>query len=126
MRAKPLILIVDDEPFNVDYLEQELADLDYETVSAGNGQAALDQVAAHGPDMILLDIMMPVMDGFEAIEKIREQGRFQELPIIALTAKAMPEDRAKCLEKGANDYLPKPVEVDMLLTLMRVLLLEEK
>lgn len=58
------ILIVDDEPFNVDYLEQELEDLGYETISAANGQEALEKVAAEAPDLILLDVMMPVMDGF--------------------------------------------------------------
>ena len=65
------ILIVDDEPFNVDYLEQELADLDYETITAVNGVDALDKVRSESPDLILLDIMMPVMDGFEVLRASR-------------------------------------------------------
>ena len=121
------ILIVDDDLRNTFALSKILKKNGLKVVIADNGQMALEKLEEQPDiDLVLMDIMMPVMDGFEAIEKIREQGRFQELPIIALTAKAMPEDRAKCLEKGANDYLPKPVEVDMLLTLMRVLLLEEK
>ena len=71
-------------------------------------------------ELIIMDIMMPVMDGYTAIRKIREQKQFKELPIIALTAKAMPEDRQKCIDVGANDYLPKPVDVDQLLSLIRV------
>ena len=65
--TRPKILIVDDEPFNVDYLEQELEDADYETIAAVNGQDALDKVQREAPDLILLDIMMPVMDGFEVL-----------------------------------------------------------
>lgn len=71
-------------------------------------------------DLVLMDIMMPEMDGYEAMEKIREQDRFQKLPIIALTAKAMKEDRAKCIEAGANDYCSKPIDMTKLTSLMRV------
>src|SRR4029453_6230765 len=67
------ILIVDDEPFNVDYLEQELADLGYETISATNGQEALEKVAAEAPDLILLDVTMPVMDGFTVCRLLKDQ-----------------------------------------------------
>ena len=69
-----------------------------------------------------MDIMMPVMDGYEAITKIREQAQFSVLPIIALTAKAMKGDREKCIDIGANDYMAKPLDMDKLLTLMKVLL----
>ena len=67
-----------------------------------------------------MDIMMPVMDGHEAMRRIRQQARFKDLPIIALTALAMSEDRAKCIESGANDYLSKPVNMDKLLSMIRI------
>ncbi|MNI95048.1 Signal transduction histidine-protein kinase BarA [compost metagenome] len=71
-----------------------------------------------------MDIMMPVMDGYEAISRIREMPKFQSLPIIALTAKAMTGDREKCIERGANDYMTKPVDTDKLLSLIRVWLFQ--
>jgi CheY-like chemotaxis protein len=67
-----------------------------------------------------MDIMMPDMDGFEAMRTIRSQARFRSLPILALTAKAMKEDKQKCIDAGANDYVTKPIDVDKLLSLMRV------
>jgi CheY-like chemotaxis protein len=71
-------------------------------------------------DMVLMDIMMPQMDGYEAMQEVRKKRQYQSLPIIALTAKAMKSDREKCLEAGANDYISKPVEMDKLLSMMRV------
>ena len=71
-------------------------------------------------DMVLMDIMMPELDGFSTIERIRQDSAYDELPIIVLTAKSLKEDRAKCLNLGANDYLLKPLEVDRLMALMRV------
>ena len=94
---------------------------------ADNGKLALEKLETeHDIELVVMDIMMPVMDGYEAMRAIRAQRRFEKLPIIALTAKAMPEDRAKCLKAGANDYLTKPVDVEKLLSLMRVWLFQQE
>src|SRR5882724_866491 len=103
------ILIVDDEPFNVDYLEQELQDLGYDTVSAGNGQEALEKVTTEAPDLILLDIMMPIMDGFTVCRILKGNEGTRLLPIVIMTALDGIDDRIKGIEAGADDFLTKPV-----------------
>ena len=110
MSQRSKILIVDDEPFNVDYLEQELEDLGYETASAVNGRQALEQVAADPPDLILLDVMMPVMDGFETCRRLKEDEETRLIPVIIMTALDALEDRIKGIEAGADDFLTKPVD----------------
>lgn len=117
--SRPKILIVDDEPYNVDFLEQELDDLGYDTVSAFDGGQALAQVRAQAPDLVLLDIMMPEMDGYETAQAIRATPGLEHLPIISLTAKALKGDKDKALAAGASDYIAKPVDVDQLITLIR-------
>ena len=115
------ILLVDDDMRNTFALTKVLEKTGIKVVLAENGQLALDALAREDDvDLVIMDIMMPIMDGYEAIRRIRREERMADLPIIALTAKAMPEDRAKCLEAGANDYLTKPVDVDRLLSLIRV------
>ena len=104
------ILIVDDEPFNVDYLEQELADLGYDTISATNGQEALAKVAADAPDLILLDVMMPVMDGFTVCRLLKEQDETRLIPIVIMTALDAQADRITGIQSGADDFLTKPVD----------------
>jgi len=90
-------------------------------IVADNGQMALERLNEHpAVDAVLMDIMMPVMDGFEAMRRIRADARFKELPLIAVTAKAMAEDRRRCMEAGASDYLSKPIELDALLAMLRV------
>ena len=118
-------LIVDDDVRNLYSLSSLLEGQGMQMVMAYNGKEALQKLQTEeGIDMVLMDIMMPEMDGIEAIKHIRRDPHFKKLPIIALTAKAMKEDREKCLQAGASDYVPKPVDTDKLLTLMRVWLYE--
>ena len=115
------ILIVDDDVRNVFALATVLEEKNMEVIAGNNGLEALELLAEQ-PDIsiVLMDIMMPEMDGYEAMRKIRKQPQHRKLPIIALTAKAMKGDKAKCIDAGANDYLSKPVDTDKLISLMRV------
>jgi len=122
------LLLVDDDMRNVFALTRQLEDVGMEIAMADNGQVALDKLNGGDPDkskkpfeLVIMDIMMPVMDGYEAMSKIRKlKSDYADIPIIALTAKAMPEDRAKCIEAGASEYLTKPVEMDKLMSMLRV------
>ncbi|MEK8017617.1 MAG: response regulator [Candidatus Parabeggiatoa sp.] len=115
------VLIVDDDVRNTFALTTFLESKDMEVIVGDNGKEALELLNEH-PDIAiaLMDIMMPEMDGYEAIQEIRKQAQFRKLPIIALTAKAMKGDKLKCIEAGASDYLSKPVDTDKLISLMRV------
>ncbi|MCP4152575.1 MAG: response regulator, partial [bacterium] len=115
------ILVVDDDMRNVFSLKKVLSEKGIEVLVGKNGKEGLD-VLENNPeiDLVLMDIMMPVMDGYEAIAGIRNQQKFADLPVIALTAKAMKGDRSKCIEVGASDYLAKPVDTDRLFSMLRV------
>lgn len=115
------VLLVDDDMRNIYALSATIEEWGCEVQIANNGVESLSVLDA-SPDIniVLMDIMMPEMDGYEAMKRIRAQERFKKLPILALTAKAMRDDRARCLEAGANDYITKPVDTEKLQSLMRV------
>ncbi|MEJ5242239.1 MAG: response regulator [Desulfomicrobiaceae bacterium] len=120
--AGKTVLLVDDDMRNVFALSSVLEDKGLTVLVARDGQEGLARLEEHAQevDLVLMDIMMPVMNGFEAMAAIRAQKRFRDLPIIALTAKAMKGDRAKCIEAGASDYLAKPVDTEKLVSLLKV------
>lgn len=114
------ILIVDDDMRNVFALTSLLEDLGLKILVGKNGRDGIDKVKSNNVDLILMDIMMPEMNGYEAMEEIRKDPKYRKLPIIALTAKAMPGDREKCLRAGASDYLTKPIDSEKLISMLRV------
>jgi signal transduction histidine kinase/DNA-binding response OmpR family regulator len=115
------ILLAEDDVRNIFALSHVIEPLGAKLEIARNGREALDSLARHPDiDLVLMDIMMPEMDGFTAMTEIRKMPEHARLPIIALTAKAMASDRQKCLEAGADDYISKPIDVDKLISLCRV------
>ncbi|MFG3449993.1 response regulator [Stenotrophomonas sp. NPDC047960] len=122
------VLVVEDDVRNIYALMNVLEPHGCKVTIARNGQEAIDALttAVEGPspiELVLMDIMMPVKDGLTATREIRQDGRFGKLPIIALTAKAMPDDQQQCIQAGANDYVAKPLDVDKLVSLIRVWLM---
>src|SRR3970282_2813186 len=116
------ILIVDDEPFNLDLLEQELQDQGYVIERATDGAEALEKVPSFLPDVILLDYMMPNMNGLEVLGRLRKDEKHKGIPVILLTAKASQEDKVRGLDAGADDYVVKPFESFELLARVRSML----
>jgi CheY-like chemotaxis protein len=115
------ILLVDDDIRNIFAMTSALEQKGATIFVGRNGQEALDKLNQDPQiDLVLMDIMMPEMDGYEATRRIRKQKRFANLPIIAVTAKAMKDDHKKCLDAGTNDYVSKPVDLEKLLSLIRV------
>jgi CheY-like chemotaxis protein/signal transduction histidine kinase/CHASE3 domain sensor protein len=115
------VLLVDDDMRNIFALSSALQSYDLEVEIANDGEEALKKLEELPQvDIVLMDIMMPVMDGYEAMRQIRKQNKWAKLPVIALTAKAMKDDREKCIAAGANDYITKPVDVDRLISLMQL------
>jgi len=113
------ILVVDDEPRYLRLMEANLTSEGFDVIKAANGQEAVDRVASHQPDLVLLDIMMPVLDGFAACERIRE---FSMVPIIMVTARGEENARVRGLDLGADDYIVKPFSATELLARVRAIL----
>ena len=108
--SKAKVLIVDDEPFNIEVLEQALDGTDYQVVSSANGQEAWEKIQSEQPDLILLDLMMPVMDGFAVLAKVKENSMLRDIPIIIVSAEHDSKSVVKGIKQGAEDYLTKPVD----------------
>ena len=108
--SKAKVLIVDDEPFNIEVLEQALDGTDYQVVSAANGQEAWEKIQSEQPDLILLDLMMPIMDGFAVLAKVKENSMLRDIPIIIVSAEHDSKSVVKGIKQGAEDYLTKPVD----------------
>ncbi|MBD2664994.1 two-component hybrid sensor and regulator [Richelia sinica FACHB-800] len=121
-KCSPLILLAEDNPANIFTISGYLEAIGYRIILAKNGREAIALVKEQVPDLILMDIQMPEVDGLEAIKQIRDDAKFTQIPIIALTALAMPGDQEKCLAVGANEYLPKPVKLKQLGMLIKELL----
>ena len=114
------VLIVDDDIRNIFAMTSILEPHQMQILSAENGKDAIEMLQQHPDvDVVLMDIMMPDMDGYDTMRTIRRLSRFRSLPIVALTAKAMKGDREKCIEAGASDYIAKPVDTEQLLTMLR-------
>ena len=124
-RAAPLILVVEDNQLYLDLLVDILAHSGYRVTTAQNGEEGIARARENRPDLILMDIQMPVLDGFQAARRIRSDPNLETVPIIALTALAMSGDREKCFEAGMNDYLSKPVNIDELKRTVKTLLRRE-
>lgn len=122
MKDKPVILVVDDQPQNIELLEVYLVPQGYEIVKAANGEEALEKLYGNQIDLILLDVMMPGMDGFEVIRRVRQDNTHRLLPIILVTALREKEDRVKGIKAGCDDFLSKPFDKMELLARVRSLL----
>ncbi|MDB5256853.1 MAG: histidine kinase [Chitinophagaceae bacterium] len=120
------VLVADDDVRNIFSLSKALEKLKMNVITAIDGKEALQKLEQYpNIDVVLLDMMMPQMDGYETAKRIRSESRWKKLPVIAVTAKAMTGDRDKCINAGASDYITKPVDIDQLLSLLRVWLYEK-
>ena len=122
IKASPLILLAEDNEANISTVSSYLKAKGYRILLAKNGQEAIALAQSQHPDVILMDIQMPGMDGLEAMQQIRRDPNLVDLPIIALTALAMTGDRDRCLAAGANDYISKPVKLKQLAATIQQLL----
>ncbi|MCK6582127.1 MAG: response regulator [Anaerolineales bacterium] len=104
------VLIVDDEPFNVEVLEQALDGTEYQVVTASNGQEALSKIQSEQPDLVLLDLMMPIMDGFTVLAKVKDDPMLRDIPVIIVSAENDSKSVVRGIKQGAEDYLTKPVD----------------
>jgi CheY-like chemotaxis protein len=115
MNQKPKVLIVDDEPFNVDYLQQQLEDCNYHLLTAFNGREALEEIESQQPDLILLDLIMPVLDGFAVLAQVKADPVLRDIPIIIISAEKDSRSVVKGIKQGAEDYLTKPIDEVLLI-----------
>lgn len=116
------ILLVEDNELNRDMLSRRLQRRGFEVVNAVNGQEGVEMAHSEAPELILMDISLPIMDGWEATRKIKKSSKMRSTPIIALTAHAMVGDREKSLEAGCDDYDTKPIDFQRLLQKMKILM----
>jgi PAS domain S-box-containing protein len=123
--SSPLILLAEDNSMNISTISSYLEAKGYRLVVANNGQEAVELVQAVCPDLVLMDIQMPGMDGFEAMQEIRRDPQFADLPIIALTALAMTGDRERCIAAGASDYISKPIKLKHLSQTIQIALADQ-
>lgn len=114
LKRSGVVLIIDDEPRNIFALSAVLKARGYTVLSAPGMREGMEVLAKNSVQVILMDMMMPEMDGYEAIPLLKNDERYRHIPIIAVTAQAMTGDREKCLAAGADEYLSKPVDVDKL------------
>ncbi len=122
----PKILLVEDNEMNRDMLSRRLQKKGYDVVMAADGQQGVDMARSENPDLILMDMSLPVIDGWESTRRIKADGATAAIPVIALTAHAMTGDRDKAMEAGCNDYDTKPVELPRLLEKIQTLLEKRK
>src|SRR5271167_1745204 len=122
MRSPPLILVVDDVPDNVDIVQMRLESQGYEVVTAADGIEALDKIREVLPDLVLLDVMMPKLDGIETVKRLKADPSLPFIPVILVTAKADAKDVIGGLESGGDDYLTKPVDHAALSARVRAML----
>ncbi|MEZ2229365.1 MULTISPECIES: response regulator [unclassified Microcoleus] len=120
--TKAVILLAEDNEANIETFCSYLSAFGYEIIIANNGKEAIEIATTATLDLILMDIQMPIMDGFEAILTLRKEPKLDRVPIVALTALALVGDRERCLAAGANEYLSKPVKMKLLVTTIRELL----
>jgi response regulator RpfG family c-di-GMP phosphodiesterase len=122
MNSRPAILVVDDQPLNIDLLEAYLAPQGYSILKAEDGEAALEIIAGNAVDLVLLDVMMPKIDGFEVCRRIKGDERLRSIPVVMTTALSATEDRIKGIEAGAEDFISKPIDRGEVLARVRMLL----
>lgn len=101
---------MDDEPFNIEVLEQAMDENEYRVLTASNGKEAWEKIKSEEPDLVLLDLMMPVMDGFEVLAKVKDDPMLRNIPIIIVSAEQDSKSVVKGIKQGAEDYLTKPVD----------------
>jgi two-component system cell cycle response regulator DivK len=122
----PRVLLVEDDEMNRDMLSRRLARKEYEVLVAVDGKEGVEMAGSEAPDLILMDMSLPVVDGWEATRRLKASPETEAIPIIALTAHAMAGDREKAIEAGCDDYDTKPIELPRLLAKMEALMGEKK